>query len=596
MASRGQMERRRADSDHHRQRRRPFRSDVRRHVLLHPYDPQHELKTRDAADRQIETASAIARIEGKVERIETAVDRIEGKIERLVDVVTGHGFAIRQLRAAENTNGTVKFSPADFGTVSFNGTTDTLDIVCTPSAGGGGAWSAIVTIGTTTVGAAQTVQEIPCTDAGRTIIAAADASAQRTALGLGSLATASSVTSSQISDATSAGRSMLTAASAAAQAALLGGSIPSLASTTVITDTNPVSSGDWTPTGFTSATVVVRVNNGGSYPLHGLTGGVDGRIVIFEVVSGALATVKEDGTATAANRFTATTLNAATGQVILLRYNGTISRWVPIAVPALVPAGTTGEVQFGGFQSYLATAPSVYGSSPCTLDSYDTLGIGALQLAARVQQKLGSSTASANDPTLPGHNTAVNGSSASSGGGNTYPITGATTINRLDANGWQAGSVVTLVFGGALTVTNAGASASGTLYPFTLLGGANFAAAAGDVLTVYFSGSAWVEVNRRAASISAVKGIAQGALVTASKGGANQQLVDWTAGNIQQITLTANCTGTSTFVAPSGPAMLRLLVKQDSTGSRTISWPSGVKWSGGAPTLTTTANAVDHSI
>lgn len=57
----------------------------------------------DAADRQIETASAIARIEGKVERIETAVDRIEGKIERLVDVVTGHGYAIAQLQASEKT-------------------------------------------------------------------------------------------------------------------------------------------------------------------------------------------------------------------------------------------------------------------------------------------------------------------------------------------------------------------------------------------------------------------------------------------------------------------------------------------------------------
>jgi len=91
--------------------------------------------------------------------------------------------------------------------------------------------------------------------------------------------------------------------------------------------------------------------------------------------------------------------------------------------------------------------------------------------------------------------------------------------------------------------------------------------------------------------------LAEAVTVLADRDGAavaNQQLVDWTAGNIQQITLTANCTGTSTFVAPSGPAMLRLLVKQDATGSRTISWPAGVKWSGGAPTLTTTANAVDH--
>jgi hypothetical protein len=43
----------------------------------------------------------------------------------------------------------------------------------------------------------------------------------RTQMGLGSLATASSVTASQISDATTAGRSMLTAADAAAQTALL---------------------------------------------------------------------------------------------------------------------------------------------------------------------------------------------------------------------------------------------------------------------------------------------------------------------------------------------------------------------------------------
>jgi len=32
---------------------------------------------------------------------------------------------------------------------------------------------------------------------------------------------------------------------------------------------------------------------------------------------------------------------------------------------------------------------------------------------------------------------------------------------------------------------------------------------------------------------------------------------------------------------------------QDATGSRTVTWPGSVKWSGGAPTLTTTASAVD---
>lgn len=500
-------------------------------------------------------------------------------------------------------SGGVIFS-GTFGVLTFNGTTDTLDIVSAPVSGGGGAWNAIATVGADTTGAPGNVAEIPCTDAGRTIIAAADASAQRTALGLGSLATASSVTASQISDATTAGRSMLTAASAAAQAALLPGSIPSLASTTVVTDTTAVSSGSWTPVGYTSSTAVVRVNNGGSYFVRGLTGGADGRIVILECVSGGFQLSKEDGAATAADRFSGATLSATAGQNVVLRYNGSTSRWDVLASPSLQPAGsavTLGELQFGYFQQQLVTSPGISGSTACTLDGFDTLSIGALQLAARIQQKLGSSTASANDITFAGHDTGHAGSTASSGGGNTYPITGTTTINRLDTSGWQAGSVVTLSFGGALTVAHHGAVASGTLYPLNLNGGINFVAAAGDTLTLVFDGSYWTETARRAANIALSNANVTGAkqvtfngLVTASKGGANQQLADWTAGHMQQITLTANCTGTSTFVAPSGLAALRLWIKQDATGSRTVTWPAGTKWSGGSPpTLTAAANAID---
>lgn len=68
--------------------------------------------------------------------------------------------------------------------------------------------------------------------------------------------------------------------------------------------------------------------------------------------------------------------------------------------------------------------------------------------------------------------------------------------------------------------------------------------------------------------------------------------IDWTLSNKQKSTLTANCT--FTFTAPPGPCSLVLKLVQDATGSRTVTWPAAVHWSGGtAPTLTTTASRVD---
>lgn len=68
--------------------------------------------------------------------------------------------------------------------------------------------------------------------------------------------------------------------------------------------------------------------------------------------------------------------------------------------------------------------------------------------------------------------------------------------------------------------------------------------------------------------------------------------IDWTLSNKQKSTLTGNCT--FTFTAPPGPCSLILKLVQDGTGSRTVTWPAAVHWSGGsAPTLTTTASKVD---
>jgi hypothetical protein len=55
--------------------------------------------------------------------------------------------------------------------------------------------------------------------------------------------------------------------------------------------------------------------------------------------------------------------------------------------------------------------------------------------------------------------------------------------------------------------------------------------------------------------------------------------------------------GNRTFGAFANPApgqVVMMELKQDATGSRTVTWNANVSWAGGtAPTLTTTANAVD---
>lgn len=67
--------------------------------------------------------------------------------------------------------------------------------------------------------------------------------------------------------------------------------------------------------------------------------------------------------------------------------------------------------------------------------------------------------------------------------------------------------------------------------------------------------------------------------------------IDWTASQVQRVTLTGTCA--FTFTAPSGISDILLHITQDGTGGYAATWPASVKWtSGTAPTLTTTAGAV----
>jgi len=69
--------------------------------------------------------------------------------------------------------------------------------------------------------------------------------------------------------------------------------------------------------------------------------------------------------------------------------------------------------------------------------------------------------------------------------------------------------------------------------------------------------------------------------------------IDWQVRRNQKLTLTDNCS--LSFTDPAGPCNLILKLVQDGTGGRTVTWPTSVKWPDGgtAPTLSSSANAVD---
>lgn len=71
--------------------------------------------------------------------------------------------------------------------------------------------------------------------------------------------------------------------------------------------------------------------------------------------------------------------------------------------------------------------------------------------------------------------------------------------------------------------------------------------------------------------------------------------IDISLGNVVDMTLDNNPTLTFANPAPTGTGgSFTLMLRQDASGSRTVTWPGTVRWAAAtAPTLTTTANRVD---
>lgn len=79
---------------------------------------------------------------------------------------------------------------------------------------------------------------------------------------------------------------------------------------------------------------------------------------------------------------------------------------------------------------------------------------------------------------------------------------------------------------------------------------------------------------------------------TVAASGATQTLPDPATSSVSDITLTANCA--LTFPTATSGKAFTVMLRQDATGGRTVTWPVSVKWPNGyVPTVTPTASAVD---
>lgn len=65
-------------------------------------------------------------------------------------------------------------------------------------------------------------------------------------------------------------------------------------------------------------------------------------------------------------------------------------------------------------------------------------------------------------------------------------------------------------------------------------------------------------------------------------------------GNVFNLTLTGATTLTLTGATSGRACAISIYLRQDATGGRSVTWPTGSKWAGGsAPTLSSAANSLD---
>jgi hypothetical protein len=153
---------------------------------------------------------------------------------------------------------------------------------------------------------------------------------------------------------------------------------------------------------------------------------------------------------------------------------------------------------------------------------------------------------------------------------------------------------------GILPVANGGTGASTLTANNVLLGNGTsavqFVAPSTSGYMLVSNGTTWTSSNTITSTILSAPTINDGyteETVTANTSTA--YTVSLANGTFQILTLTGNCT--FTFPTATAGQSFMMFLKQDATGSRTVTWPATVKWpSSTAPTITATASKGDKFV
>ncbi len=124
-----------------------------------------------------------------------------------------------------------------------------------------------------------------------------------------------------------------------------------------------------------------------------------------------------------------------------------------------------------------------FSDSEADFNGNNLLNVNDLLLGGRLKESMGSSVASSSTTTL-------------GADGNTFSITGTTTINYITTTNWPAGSKVSLLFSTIITISNDASTPPLNTASILLAEGSDFDVTAGATLSLVHTGSNWVEIGR----------------------------------------------------------------------------------------------------